>query len=170
LAVFPIKVPPLRERKSDIAYLAQKFLDELNAQERGKKVFASGSIARLQQYNWPGNIRELKNTVTRAYILADAEEIDIAPMRPFLRDSTPTRQLDIMRIPVGTSLAAAERSIILATLDHYGGDRKRSALALGISPKTLYNRLEQLRAGSPPARKTAVAGNGAASAASRKSA
>ncbi len=169
LAVFPIKVPPLRERKSDIAYLAQKFLDELNQQERGNKTFSPGSIALLQQYNWPGNIRELRNTITRAYILAD-DMIEIGPMRPFFRDTAPMRQADSLRIPVGTSLAAAERSIILATLDHYGGDRKRSALALGISPKTLYNRLEQLRAGSPPARKTAVAGNGAASAASRKSA
>lgn len=145
LAVFPIKVPPLRERKSDIAYLAQKFLAELNTQEGGKKTFSASSIGRLQQYNWPGNIRELKNTITRAYILADGDEIDIAPMRPFFRDSTPTRHNGLLRIPVGTSLAAAERSIILATLDHYGGDRKRSALALGLNPKTLYNRVEQLK-------------------------
>jgi len=145
LAVFPIKVPPLRERKSDIAYLANKFLDELNAQEGTKKTLSSSSLANLQQYNWPGNIRELKNTITRAYILADDTEIDIPPMRPFFRDAAPIRQSDMLRIPVGTSLAAAERSIILATLDHYGGDRKRSAQALGISPKTLYNRIEQLK-------------------------
>lgn len=145
LAVFPIKVPPLRERKSDIAYLTQKFLSDLNAQEGGNKTLSPASITRLQQYNWPGNIRELKNTITRAYILADGDTIDIAPMRPFFRDTVPIRQSDILRIPVGTSLAAAERSIILATLDHYGGDKKRSALALGISPKTLYNRLEQFK-------------------------
>jgi len=145
LAVFPIKVPPLRDRKSDIAYLAQKFLDELNTQERSGKVFSAPSMQRLQQYNWPGNIRELKNTIIRAYILADGNQIDIAPMRPFFRDTTPSLHLNMLRIPVGTSLAAAERSIILATLDHYEGDRKRSALALGISPKTLYNRLEQFK-------------------------
>ena len=145
LAVFPIKVPPLRERKSDIAYLTSRFLDELNAQEGKKKTLSPSSITSLQQYNWPGNIRELKNTITRAYILADGNEIDIPPMRPFFRDTLPIRQSDMLRIPVGTSLAAAERSIILATLDHYGGDRKRSALALGISPKTLYNRLEQFK-------------------------
>lgn len=170
LAVFPIKVPPLRERKSDIAYLAQKFLDEMNRQENGKKGFSAGSIARLQQYNWPGNIRELRNTITRAYILADTDEIEIAPMRPFFRETSPTRQADMLRIPVGTSLAAAERSIILATLDHYGGDRKRSALALGISAKTLYNRLEQLRPTQPPAPKQAAAGNGRSSASDRRTA
>ncbi|NYT22374.1 sigma-54-dependent Fis family transcriptional regulator [Alcaligenaceae bacterium] len=150
LAVFPIKVPPLRERKSDIAYLAQKFLDELNAQEGGGKVFSATSMPRLQEYNWPGNIRELKNTIIRAYILADDKLVDIAPMRPFFRDSTPTRHLNMLRIPVGTSLAAAERSIILATLDHYDGDRRRSALALGISPKTLHNRLERLKRNQSP--------------------
>lgn len=149
LAVFPVMVPPLRERKSDIAYLAQKFLDELNAQEKGNKVFSPASIARLQQYNWPGNIRELKNTVTRAYILAEGEEIDMAPMRPFFRDTTPVRHQGALRIPVGTSLAAAEGSLILATLDHYGGDRKKAAAALGISTRTLSNRLEQLRQRQP---------------------
>jgi len=151
LAVFPVKVPPLRERKSDIAYLAQKFLDELNAREKGSKAFSPGSITRLQQYNWPGNIRELKNTITRAYILADGDEVDMAPMRPFFRETTPVRHNGALRIPVGTSLAAAERSIILATLDHYEGDKKRSALALGVSVRTLSNRMEQFSRNQPAA-------------------
>src|SRR5690606_36897681 len=97
------------------------------------KKLSATSITRLQQYNWPGNIRELKNTLIRAYILADSDVVEISPMRPFFRDTSPTRHLNMLRIPVGTSLAAAERSIILATLDHFGGDKKRSALALGIS-------------------------------------
>lgn len=170
LAVFPIKVPPLRERKSDIAYLAQKFLDELNTQEGRSKRFSPNSLGRLQQYNWPGNVRELRNTITRAYILADDTEIDIPPMRPFFRETAPTRQSDMIRIPVGTSLAAAERSIILATLDHYSGDRRRSAMALGISPKTLYNRLEQIKAVQSPAQKRAIGENDQVSASSRRSA
>ena len=145
LAVFPIKVPPLRERKTDIAYLAQRFLDDMNEQEGGKKTFSPDTVSNLQQYNWPGNIRELRNTITRAYILSDSDVVDIPPMRPFFRDTTPARQNNMLRIPVGTSVAAAERSIILATLDYYGGDKKRSAMALGISPKTLYNRLELFR-------------------------
>lgn len=163
LAVFPIKVPPLRERKPDIAYLSQRFLEELNQQERSKKTLTDASIARLQDYNWPGNIRELKNTITRAYILSETNDIDIAPMRPFFRDTAPTRHLDVLRIPVGTSLSAAERSIILATLDHYGGDRKRSALALGISPKTLYNKLEQFKRNAFPVLQPANSENNPAS-------
>lgn len=72
-------------------------------------------------------------------------------MRPFFRDTVPVRQADMLRIPVGTSVAAAERSLILATLDHYGGDKKRSALALGISTRALQNRLDQFKnEGSAP--------------------
>lgn len=145
LAVFPIKVPPLRERKTDIAYLANRFLEQLADQEGVKKTLTRASITHLQQYNWPGNIRELKNTITRAYILAEGNEIHIPPMRPFFRDTMPIRQSDRLHIPVGTSIAAAERSLILATLDHYEGDKKRSALALGISVKTLQNRLDQIQ-------------------------
>ncbi|HLU78556.1 MAG TPA: sigma-54 dependent transcriptional regulator [Burkholderiaceae bacterium] len=145
LAVFPIKVPPLRERKTDIAYLANRFLEQLAEQEGVKKTLTRAAITHLQQYNWPGNIRELKNTITRAYILAEGNEIHIPPMRPFFRDTMPIRQSDRLRIPVGTSIAAAERSLILATLDHYEGDKKRSALALGISVKTLQNRLDQIQ-------------------------
>lgn len=148
LAVFPIKVPPLRERKTDIVYLAERFLEDLAEQEGVKKTLSRSSITHLQQYNWPGNVRELRNTITRAYILAEGKVIDIPPMRPFLREALPERQADMLRIPVGTSISAAERSIILATLDHYEGDKKRSALALGISVKTLSNRLEQFKRGS----------------------
>src|SRR5690606_22837573 len=103
LAVFPIKVPPLRERRSDIAYLANKFLEELSAQEGVEKTLSRDSINNLQQYNWPGNVRELKNTITRAYILAEGKEIEVPPMRPFFRDTVPVRQADMLRIPVGTS-------------------------------------------------------------------
>src|SRR5690606_10505412 len=74
LAVFPIKVPPLRERKTDIAYLANKFLEELAEQEGVKKTLTEESITNLQRYNWPGNVRELKNTITRAFILAEGDE------------------------------------------------------------------------------------------------
>src|SRR5690606_34681503 len=108
-----------------------------------KKTLTRAAITHLQQYNWPGNVRELKNTITRAYILAEGNEIHIPPMRPFFRDTMPVRQADMLRIPVGTSVAAAERSLILATLDHYDGDKKRSALALGISTRTLQSRLDQ---------------------------
>src|SRR5690606_16076363 len=144
LAVFPIRVPPLRERKSDIAYLSQRFLDELNEQEKTSKVFSPTALERLEDYNWPGNIRELKNSITRAFILAD-DIVDVAPIGTAFRTPAPSVKQGYLKIPIGTSLSSAQRAVIMATLDHYSGDKRRTALALGISPKTLYNRLEDFR-------------------------
>jgi DNA-binding NtrC family response regulator len=146
LAVFPMRVPPLRERKVDISYLSQRFLNELNEQEKTKKIFSAQAIAKLESYNWPGNIRELKNTITRAFILADDEvDVNIAPLGRVLKPKSPPIAQGLIKIAVGTSLTAAQRTIIMATLDYYSGDRRRTALALGITEKTLYNRLEVFR-------------------------
>ena len=144
LAVFPIRVPALRERKSDIPYLAQRFLDELNEQEKTNKSFARSSLGNLEHYNWPGNIRELKNTIIRAFILAE-DELHIAPLSPIFRPSALEVRQGYLKIPVGTPLTNAQRAVIMATLDHFEGDRQRAASALGISPKTLYNRLGRLQ-------------------------
>ncbi|MBB5214805.1 sigma-54 interaction domain-containing protein [Parapusillimonas granuli] len=150
LAVFPIRVPALRERQSDIAYLAQRFLDELNAEEKTRKMFSDDAIAHLEAYNWPGNVRELKNTVTRAYILAN-DVIEIGPLAPVFRVKSPDLSNGFLKIPIGTDLANAQHALIQATLEYYSGDKRRTAAALGISPKTLYNRLEQMRNGETPA-------------------
>lgn len=146
LAVFPIRVPSLRERKSDIAYLAQRFLNEFNEQEKTAKTFSKTALENLERHNWPGNIRELKNTIMRAFILAE-QELDIAPFTPTLRPSPVEVNKGFLKIPIGTPLTSAQRAIIMATMDHFAGDKRRAALALGISPKTLYNRLEKLDQG-----------------------
>lgn len=144
LAVFPIRVAPLRQRKSDIAYLSQRFLDELNAQENTHKVFTDDVFKKLEDYHWPGNIRELKNCITRAFILAD-DVIEEVSMGSTFRLPAPTVAQGFLKIPIGTSLTAAQQAIVLATLEFYAGDKRRTAHALGISQKTLYNRLEALR-------------------------
>lgn len=144
LAVFPIWIPPLRERKQDIIYFAQRFVDELNEQENTQKKLGGTAAKVLESHDWPGNIRELKNVITRAHILSD-DILDIPPITAAPRGSTPEARHGELKIPVGTSLSGAQGAIIMATLDHYQGDKRRTALALGISPKTLYNRLTQLR-------------------------
>lgn len=144
LAVFPVRVPPLRERKADIPYLAQRFLDDMNEQEGAEKVFSDESFARLETHQWPGNIRELKNVITRAFILAD-KVVDVPPLNVPSLLKPPEIKHGLLKIAVGTPLTAAQRAVILATLDYYSGDKRRTALALGISSKTLYNRLEQFK-------------------------
>ncbi|HUH87723.1 MAG TPA: sigma-54 dependent transcriptional regulator [Pusillimonas sp.] len=144
LAVFPIRVPSLRERKGDISYLAQRFLNELNDQEGTNKVFSPGAMLQLESYHWPGNVRELKNTIMRSFILAD-NQVEIAPLTNTVAGQTPEVKHGLLKISLGTPLSSAQRAVIMATLEYYGGDRQRTALALGISPKTLYNRLEEFR-------------------------
>ena len=139
LAVFPIRVPPLRERGDDDEILAQHFLDELNQAAGTKKYLTRRSLERIRNYRWPGNVRELKNMIHRAYILSpDALLLDepvAASAGRFVLNN------GVLNFPVGMLLADAQREIILATLRHFSGNKRQTAEVLGISLKTLYNRL-----------------------------
>jgi DNA-binding NtrC family response regulator len=139
LNVFPIQLPPLRERGTDLEMLAEHFLDELNTTEGTNKRFAPAAISRLYDHPWPGNVRELKNYVQRAYILAD-NVIDDGG-RP---DVSPQAEEDddLLTVRVGTPLEEIERRVTMATLARCNNVKKRAAEILGISLKTLYNRLE----------------------------
>ncbi|HEY3539683.1 MAG TPA: sigma-54 dependent transcriptional regulator [Trinickia sp.] len=140
LAVFPLRAPPLREREGDRELLAQHFLAELNTREGTNKVFSKRARETLRTYSWPGNVRELKNSIYRAFILAE-KTVEIEHPRLAARSKKAVTQGDAMSIWVGTPLAEAQRQIILGTLKHCGGDKRRTAKALGVSLKTLYNRL-----------------------------
>ena len=138
LNVFPIALPPLRERDGDALLLADKFLEGLNAAADTKKRLSAGARAHIQGYSFPGNVRELQNEIQRSFIMAeDVLELDDLGTQVMAAGSgaatvTPT---------IGTSLEASERHLILATLEHCAGDKKKAAEVLGISLKTLYNRL-----------------------------
>jgi two-component system, NtrC family, response regulator AtoC len=141
LNVFPIAMPPLRDRTTDIELLAQHFLDVLNKQETAAKSFAPAAIAALYAHTWPGNVRELKNYVQRAFILADdVIDADLAPSTVTAPDSAP-----LLTVRVGTTLEDISRRLIEATLAECGSKRKAADM-LGISLKTLYNRLAAYKA------------------------
>jgi len=142
LAVFPLRVPPLRERGDDIELLAQHFLDQLNGDAKTKKAFSRTSLDVMRTYSWPGNVRELKNVVQRAFILS-TDTLSIEECISELATKKPTEQDGYLNFFVGTPLADAQREIILATLKHYSGNKRLTAEALGISLKTLYNRLKE---------------------------
>jgi len=142
LNVFPIQMPPLRDRIGDIELLAQRFLDELNKAHDTNKVFPPRGAAQLAAQRWPGNVRELRNFVHRAYIMSDAIIETSAPASLSLAPEQAVDQA-VVEIAVGTSLADAEKRLILAALSHCRGVKKLTAEQLGISLKTLYNRLEE---------------------------
>lgn len=145
ICVFPLAMAPLREREDDAGLLAQYFLATLNAEEGTAKRFSEDSLLCIRQYSWPGNVRELRNAVHRAFLLAD-EVLELRAVVGKARIATMPGQEQMLRIPVGTNLAAAERWMIIATLKKCEGNKTRAAALLGVSLKTLYNRLNAYRA------------------------
>lgn len=147
LDVFQVRMPPLRERLDDIDLLAPHFLAGLNATEGTERRFSASVIERLKQYRWPGNVRELRNVVQRAAIMSDGALIDQVrlPEDPSAAVAAPlqTPHEPGLWVPVGSSIADVERKLIMATLESCGGVRERTADILGISLKTLYNRLRE---------------------------
>ncbi len=145
LSVFPIELPALRDRGSDILFLAQRFLQSLNEESGKHKDFSPEAAAALSHYEWPGNVRELKNFVRRAFIMADGDVLDLEMLVPQVSPAGETAGGQVS-VPVGETLAEADRRLILATLERCNGVKKQAAAVLGISPKTLYNRLEEYAA------------------------
>src|SRR5580692_10112530 len=139
LNVFPIQLPPLRQRGADIELLARHFLAELNRADGTAKTFATDSLSRLYQYGWPGNVRELRNHVQRAYIMAD--DVVECGLPAGVAQLTPEDGATVT-IRVGTPLEEVERRVTLATLAQCGHVKRKAADILGVSLKTLYNRLE----------------------------
>jgi DNA-binding NtrC family response regulator len=149
LAVFPIDMPPLRNRGDDVEVLANHFLEELNAQAATQKRLSAHARMTLKQHSWPGNVRELKNCIERAFILGDT----VLELAPLIQNSARADQggtepagngamdRDRLEIRVGSRIYDMERSLIEATLDYFKGNKRRAADALGCSLKTLYNKL-----------------------------
>jgi transcriptional regulator with PAS, ATPase and Fis domain len=136
LQVFPIHMPPLRERGDDIPLLADYFLSQLNERQGTAKEWTGETLRQLRAYPWPGNVRELKNVVHRAFIMADDEIASRALPREV--SEAASRGIDFQ---VGTSIEEVRRRLIAATLEASGGNKRQAAALLGISLKTLYNHL-----------------------------
>lgn len=144
LNVFPIHLPPLRDRVEDIPLLAEHFLDEISRREGQVRRYAPQALGRLSAYRWPGNVRELRNIVHRGYVMATDTVIvdDCLPSS----DEAPLPAMSgapMLQVRVGTPLAEVERLVILSTLEYLGRHKERTAATLGVSLKTLYNRLKE---------------------------
>jgi DNA-binding NtrC family response regulator len=142
LAVFPLRIPPLREREADIEMLAKRFLADLNALDRQTKRLSAASSRFLLSHPWPGNVRELKNSVQRAFILAD-DELDLVAATLPTAYARSASSFDSISVRIGVPLAEVERALILATMERCDGNKRHAAKVLGVSLKTLYNRLNE---------------------------
>ena len=145
LSVIRIVVPPLRERRSDVPFLAHHFL-EIFSRKNGKEGlrFAPDALELLGQYPWPGNVRELENAVEAAVVLAQGDVVgadDLPASLSAAVASSAREDAAGVFLPVGTSMAEVERRVLERTLEHFGGDKEAAAGALGISSRTIYRRL-----------------------------
>ncbi len=145
LNVFALELPPLRERKEDIPLLVQSFLNEFNTRNaKTVRAVDQDAMYLLEHYPWPGNIRELRNVIERATILADGEFIEPKLLPPTLV-SRGEETLPTLTLSPGTTVDEAERRLILLTLEHTRNNKTRAAEILGISLKTLHNKLNRMK-------------------------
>jgi DNA-binding NtrC family response regulator len=141
LAHFPINIPPLRERGSDIVGLAKHFIAHRNANEAAPKAILASALEKIAAHTWPGNVRELKHCIERAFILAD----DTIKDEHLIFDTPPLETGSTLeeRVPAGVALEEIEKAAIMNTLEENEGNKKETAEDLGISVKTLYNKLDK---------------------------
>jgi DNA-binding NtrC family response regulator len=147
LNVFNIHMPPLREHKDDIPELVQALLGEMNT-KHGRKVAAVSEavLNAFMNYSWPGNVRELRNTLERAVIVCDAAVAETKHLPPGFGQTTLRSSADdgdAVRLDVGTTVEQAEKLLILKTLEATNNNKTRAAEILGISLKTLHNKLKE---------------------------
>jgi DNA-binding NtrC family response regulator len=166
LNVFHIHLPPLRERKSDIPTIAEALIADLNKKHECRvSDIAAPVMSALMEHEWPGNVRELRNVLERAVILAGEGTIELRHLPAFLNQrpagavtaapstesvaapapeaAPPAEERDGVRFQIGTTVEEAEKGLILRTLQHTRNNKTRAAEILGISLKTLHNKLKE---------------------------
>src|SRR5690242_19507035 len=158
LNVFHIHLPPLRERRDDIAHIAEFLIGELNRKHNCKVSDVSQEVMEgFLRHNWPGNVRELRNVLERAVILAGEGTVEMKHLPAFLQNraaapatataaaptDTPAAPSDAVQFSIGTTVEEAEKGLILRTLEHTKNNKTRAAEILGISLKTLHNKLKE---------------------------
>ena len=147
LNVFGIHLPSLRERKEDLPVLAQHLVTQL-AERHGRpaRFMSSAALEALQFHSWPGNVRELRNVIERAVIICSGPQIERHHFAPYpIEQRERLRNEDTLSLPVGTPLEEVERQMIMRTLQKTKNNKTRAAELLGISLKTLHNKLNLYR-------------------------
>lgn len=148
--VFELVVPPLRDRQSDLPLLCHAFIREFNEKHRTEvEGLRDSTLEMLKQYQWRGNIRELRNLMERAVIVARGRWLEPAHFPAYVRGTEAVKE-PTLTVPLGTSAAEVERQLILKTLEHVGNNKAEAARRLGLDVKTIRNKLRDMKK-RPPA-------------------
>ena len=143
LNVLHIKLPALREREGDIRLLATAFARDLSRKhERGPREFAEDTLEAMERYPWPGNVRELRNLVERAVVLSPGARIELEHLPPYVRNPERGSGAGSYAFPPNATVADAERELILRTLDETENNKTEAARRLGVSVRTIHNKLK----------------------------
>ena len=146
LSVFPLAIPPLRERPEDVPLLAQHFVRLFNEKHDVSVTgFTSEAEARLRDHDWPGNVRELRNAIERAVILARSGWVEDRHLPPAFTRRRVDVSVDGLVVPENTTIADAERLLILSTLERVENNKAEAARILGVDVKTIRNKLHRYR-------------------------
>ncbi len=152
LNVFAVAMPPLRDHKQDLPELVKALLADMNAKHGRKVQMVSDSVMSMfQAHAWPGNVRELRNSLERAVIVCEGGVVETKHLPPGFGQVTPrppVQEANAVRLGVGTTVGEAEKLLILKTLEATNNNKTRAAEILGISLKTLHNKLKEYGAGS----------------------
>ena len=156
LNVFNIHMPPLREHREDIPDLVHALLGDMNSKHGRRVATVSEAVVNaFRNYGWPGNVRELRNTLERAVIVCEGPVIETKHLPPGFGHTTvrsAADDSDSIRVGVGTTVGEAERLLILKTLESTNNNKTRAAEILGISLKTLHNKLKEYGSSGPDGR------------------
>jgi two-component system NtrC family response regulator len=145
LAVVPLELPPLRERRDDVPELVRHLFDKLKQRHGMASLGLSPSIvSALSRYGWPGNVRQLENVIERMVVLAVGDEITLADLPDEIRSVPPGQDPLLLELPEeGISLEAVERELLLRALEKFKGNQTHAARYLDISRRTLIYRMEK---------------------------
>ena len=142
--VVPIQLPQLRERREDLPFLVDTFLEELCAlHHKERKRLTEEAMERILDYPWPGNVRELKNAIER--VVVTCKDRDVPPEALPARVQDAPRAPETLQLDLGTSIGEAEAALIQATLEHVTANRKKAADILGISVRSLQYKLKEIQ-------------------------
>lgn len=148
LNVIPVNIPPLRERKDDIPFLAEHFLQNSNQRAKGKEIkeVSSEVMDLFANYGWPGNVRELENVIERAVILCKGKTIEKEDLPDFFHEVKIKEHQEAAvsgNLPLKDAMRSSEKKIIEEALHKCGGNRRKAAEMLGINRTTLYNKMKE---------------------------
>jgi len=143
LNVVNIKLPALRERREDIPLLVRAFISELAAENnRPAREITPTAMARLQSYDWPGNVRQLRNLLESVIVMSTRDVIDVVDFPEPIHESSSEPSLQSL-IAMGMPMAEIEKEVIRQTLQRTGGNRSEASKILGISTRTLQRRIKE---------------------------